>query len=293
MQYQIVLDVGGTGIKGALYNGKTLTDSVHEFPAHSDADRDTLIRHFCFICKELLVLSGNEGAVCSAISAAFPGPFDYVRGIPFMRGLAKYEDLYGVPLPEAMLECWHIMGITAFDHTAWHFLNDVSAFALGAVQKHHMSGRTMCVCLGTGAGSAFLIGSSLCTDITEGVPENGWIYPLPFEGNIIDDVLSARGITKIASRYCHHDFTPLQLSNKAYSGDSSAVAAWREFGSLLTRALIPISEQFCADALVIGGKIVRSSNLFLDELQNACAKIGICLITETETSALTIQGLLI
>ena len=292
MQYQIILDVGGTGIKGALCRDGQLVSEVREYPARSGDPREELLAHFCSICEDLLAAAQDPEAQCTRIAAAFPGPFDYERGIPLMQGLAKYEHLYGVCLPESMEEQWQSRGIQAFRGTAWKFLNDVSAFALGAAQKHSLSGRTMCVCLGTGAGSAFLLGTDLCTDEAQGVPENGWIYPLPFEETIMDDVLSARGVTKIAVNYCQKAFTPLQLKEAACAGNPAAQKAWQYFGTLLQKGLAPVAMKFNADAIILGGKIARSSDLFISEMKDFCTERGIRLIIETETSEMTIRGLM-
>ena len=38
------------------------------------------------------------------IGFAMPGPFDYVKGICYIRGVAKYENLYGINVGEAIAE---------------------------------------------------------------------------------------------------------------------------------------------------------------------------------------------
>ena len=56
---------------------------------------------------------------------AFPGPFDYAKGICLLRGLDKYDALYGVDLRRAFSRG---SGIAPEDIL---FTNDASAFALG------------------------------------------------------------------------------------------------------------------------------------------------------------------
>lgn len=290
MEYQIALDVGGTGIKGRLCHDGSFVGEALEFPSRADADSKTLIAHFCHICEQLL--SQVPKPQCSRIAMAFPGPFDYDRGIPHMKGLAKYEALYGVTLPTAMADHWRKADVHHFDSVSWRFINDVSAFALGAVDKNGLTGRSMCVCIGTGAGSAFCIGDSLCTDVSQGVPEMGWIYPLPFHGSIIDDVLSARGISKIAQKHCQTAMSPLELAIEVKSGSTEAIAAWQEYGGLLREALMPIAANFRADALILGGKVAMSAEYFLAELHKACQQKGIAVLIETDTSLITERGLL-
>lgn len=291
VKYQIALDVGGTGIKGRLcYDGGFVGEAL-EFPSQADAEKEALIAHLCSICEMLIAQAPVPEARCSRIAMAFPGPFDYDRGIPYMQGLAKYEMLYGVALPSVMTAHWYSAGVHSFDGVGWRFINDVSAFALGAVDKNGLTGRTMCVCIGTGAGSAFCIGDSLCTDINEGMPEMGWIYPLPFHGSIIDDILSARGITKIAKKHCKAEMSPLELAIEAKAGSTEALAAWDEYGGLLREALMPIATDFRADAFILGGKIALSAEYFLAELSQACESAGVAVLIESDTSLLTERGL--
>ena len=51
-------------------------------------------------------LSGSLKKVPSenvkGIGFAMPGPFDYVKGICYIRGVAKYENLYGINISEAI-----------------------------------------------------------------------------------------------------------------------------------------------------------------------------------------------
>ncbi|MEZ4637552.1 MAG: ROK family protein [Caldilineaceae bacterium] len=75
------------------------------------------------------------------------------------------------------------------------FRNDAEAAIVGEARfgagrgLHRLIGLT----LGTGSGSAFLIGGVPQIG-GPGVPPNGWIYPLLFEGTQADDVFSIRGL---------------------------------------------------------------------------------------------------
>lgn len=291
MQYQIVLDVGGTGIKGILCCGRKRVTEVKQYPSLSDASCELIIDHLCNICDDLMGTSTDNNCECTHILAAFPGPFNYVEGIPLMKGLAKYESIYGICLPQAMKQCWEQRNNHSYRQTSWSFLNDVSAYAIGAVDHYGLHGRTMCVCIGTGAGSAFVIDQQLCIDTQEGVPENGWIYPIPFEGTTIDDVLSARGITQIAKSYCKRTLTPLQLSEEALVGKQEAKLAWHRFGVLLDKGLMPLVSQFRADNVVIGGKIALSAELFIQDFKRNCNNHGVRLIVEPQTTQMAIRGL--
>ena len=276
MKTDLLLDVGGNGIKGAACPCGGVPGPIREFPAHSDAPRSTLIAHFSGILRTL----AGEQAV-GRIAMAFPGPFDYARGIPRMRGLAKYESLYGVALPEAL----EADGVSA---GGWAFINDVSAYALGACAALSPSHRALAVCLGTGAGSAFLLNGTLCTAPAEGIPENGWIYALPFRESILDDYLSDRGIRALSRRMLGKECSPLELNQAQPLYDP----VWHAFGQDLLDGLKPVLCAFRPTDLVMGGKISLAWERFGAPLGTYCASMGIRVRVAPNTSEHVIHGLL-
>ncbi len=275
MKYDLLLDVGGTGIKGAACASGGAPGPVTEFPARSDLPKEALLTHLSQI---LCSLSGTHAV--GRIAMAFPGPFDYALGIPRMRGLAKYESLYGVTLPEALEE----RGITA---TGWTFLNDVSAYALGACAHLPPSHRALCVCLGTGAGSAFLLNGQLCTDEAQGIPENGWIYALPYKASILDDYLSDRGIRALSRSMLAQALSPRELNRDL----ADYAPVWDAFGQDLVCGLEPILLSFHPTDLVLGGKISLAWARFGAALGALCASMGIRVHLAPDTSEHVIRGL--
>ena len=217
----VLLDVGGTNLKGAY----TETDSVQsgqicQFPAMADGGREEILAHLAAVIGELAGPARVE-----RIGFAFPGPFDYARGISQMRGIGKYDAIFGVPLREALVRRRPELAEARF-----LFLHDIEAFALGesACGEARRERRLFCLCIGTGAGSAFLEDGKVLKGTAEenaagemrqdcgaanapvemrqdcarqagvAVPRNGWIYDTPFRDSIIDDYLSVRGLKKIA-----------------------------------------------------------------------------------------------
>ena len=275
MKTDLLLDVGGNGIKGAACPCGGVPGPIREFPAHSDAPRNTLIAHFSGILRTL----AGEQAV-GRIAMAFPGPFDYARGIPRMRGLAKYESIYGVALPEAL----EADGVSA---EGWAFINDVSAYALGACALLPPSHRALCVCLGTGAGSAFLLNGQLCTDEAQGIPENGWIYALPYKASILDDYLSDRGIRALSRSMLAQTLSPRELNRDL----ADYAPVWDAFGQDLVCGLEPVLLRFHATDLVLGGKISLAWARFGAALGALCASMGIRIHLAPDTSEHVIRGL--
>ena len=62
------------------------------------------------------------------------------------------------------------------------FVHDTEAFALGCVcvRPAARHSKVMCLCIGTGAGSAFLRDGVVLKHEEYGAPPDGWIYSLPF-----------------------------------------------------------------------------------------------------------------
>ncbi len=296
MIYDIILDVGGSGIKGAYYSvAEDMISDILEFVSHAEEDKEVIITHMASICSHLWEQIQEEGKQIGRIRMAFPGPFEYELGIARMKGLAKYESLYGVCIPKEMIalgkkENYNFLPRYERDYK---FINDVEAFAMGAMHKRRLfqGSRVLYLCIGTGAGSAYSIDGQISKDRSEGIPENGWIYPISFKASQIDDYISVRGIKQLALNYCNNPLTPLELSKLAGEGNIQAIKAYQEFGDNLNAALFPLLTKFKANTLVLGGKISRSGNLFLEALKESCDDLGVNIIIENETSELILLGL--
>ena len=81
------------------------------------------------------------------------------------------------------------------------FLNDAACFALGEYKygslKESPSQKCICITVGTGFGSTFLdYGGRILTEVTESVPENGWLYNQAFKDGIAEDYFSDKWILK-------------------------------------------------------------------------------------------------
>lgn len=296
MRYDILLDIGGTGIKGGHYcvDNEVISD-FYDFPSNSDKEKEEILRHISYICSRIWEQIRDADKRIRTLRMAFPGPFDYQFGIPKLQGLAKYESLYGVSLPKEMIR----MGVTenyAFlpqNEGDYRFINDVAAYALGAMdsRKLYQGHRVIYLCIGTGSGSAYSIDGQIATERSEGIPENGWVYPVPFRDSIIDDYISVRGINKLAMKYCNNPLSPLELSKMAMEGNSRAIKAYKEFGDNLAAAFLPLLKRFGANTFVIGGNISRSSELFLSSVEMGCRELGINIIIESDTSKQIMMGL--
>ena len=162
MDWYSLLDIGGTAIKmQAVSADGSLIGSIMRFPSLSSESCSVIAANVA----DIAMADGKLGKPL-AIAMAFPGPFDYGNGISYMKGLGKYESIYGQPLRPLIAEK------LAYD-VPMVFINDVEAFALGAAAK--CRGRAIAVAIGTGCGSAFISDGRIIKE-GPGIPENGWIY---------------------------------------------------------------------------------------------------------------------
>ena len=157
---------------------------------------------------------------------AIPGPFDYENGISRMQGLNKYDAIYGIPLEREIKARVPELGSARF-----LFLHDIEAFALGESWYGNCrdADKILCVCIGTGAGSAF-VENGKTVKTGKGVPENGWIYQQPFGDAILDDYLSVRGLEQISLAVTGKVWSGKELYGLVKAGNMEAEEVWRRYG---------------------------------------------------------------
>ena len=220
----ILLDVGGTEIKGSVSDRNGVRTKIRKFPARAQKSTEKILDNFAKICRELMIEA--DGSVVG-VGMAIPGPFDYENGISRMQGLNKYDAIYGIPLESEIKARVPELGSARF-----LFLHDIEAFALGESWYGNCRDvdKILCVCIGTGAGSAF-VENGKTVKTGKGVPENGWIYQQPFGDSILDDYLSVRGLEQISLAVTGKVWSGKELYGLVKAGNMEAEEVWRRFGA--------------------------------------------------------------
>lgn len=284
----LLIDVGGTELKcGVADKSGRISTPLKKFPANAKAGKEEILSHFAEVINTLISTAGN--CEIAGIGMAFPGPFDYARGISLMQGLDKYDSIYGIPLADVIKEK---VGKTA--HSKFVFLHDVEAFAVGESYfgRCREDKKIFCLCIGTGAGSAF-IENRAAVKQGANVPENGWIYNAPFRETIIDDYISSRGLKRLSSELLGYELEGKRLYELCTRGDLKAMEVFERFGNDLKDAVMPFIERFKPDSVVLGGQISGSFSFFGRAFSKACAAENIDIYLENDTSVKTMQGLYI
>lgn len=310
----LAFDVGGTAIKAGIFGaaGEPLAGSLAQYPAHADGSADEIIAHFTEIAAQqaaLLLRSGTDAVIgddaeqIAAIGYAFPGPFDYAKGISYIRGLNKFEALYGLPLRSRLEEGMRahpLLGPLLAADLRLLFANDAAMYALGEARFGHAAGkeRAVCLTLGTGLGSAFLLQGRLLKEHAE-VPPDGWLYATPYQGRIADDLVSRRGLLELAASLGFAADSAAgqdvkQLAEQALiGGDTRAYELFRLFGERMARVLAAPLALFRPEVVVLGGQIAKSGSLFAPAFAAGLRARG--LITQValsdNTQLRTLQGI--
>ena len=241
------MDVGGSHVTAALVDGATILERADlDLDPHGTADEI-----LGTIAAAGLALGRHE-----AWTLAFPGPFDYARGIGTFEGVAKFGAIAGLDLGVVLGERLEA-GV--------RFVDDADAYGqgewlAGAAQGHD---RAICITLGTGMGASFLRDGVAVWD-GDGVPPGGNLYPFEYLGRPIEDTVSTRAL--LAS-YGQSGVSVREVFERARAGETSAALVIEKTMEHLGRFLAPFVAGFGATMVVIGGSISQSWDLIESPLR--------------------------
>jgi glucokinase len=248
-----VLEIGGTHLTTALVDRSgwnVVPGSLTRSPVHAKAATSALLDEFAAAASALGAEAGATWAV------AIPGPFDYVAGVGRYEHVDKFESLTGQDVRAGLLS--RIEPAPG----ALQFINDADAYGLGeaiAGAARDFS-RSVCLTLGTGVGSAFVV-DGVPVQEGPGVPPQASAHLLSFDGKPLEETMSRRALRAAWARSVGQSEPTLdvhEIAELSRSGDEVArgvlEAALGGFG----RAMAPTIREFGAQVLVLGGSITGS-----------------------------------
>jgi glucokinase len=259
--YAVALDAGGTSVKSAVVApGGRIAGQCSITPVDSAGEAESILSTFAHVVEKHL--KKIPPASLLGVVFGFPGPFDYEAGICLVQGVGKYGAIYRMNLREILRNKLNLEGIPFL------FRNDAEAAIVGEARYgagrpyHRLIGLT----LGTGCGSAF-IENGLPVTSGPGVPPSGWVYPLHFHGNRVDDIFSRRGL-EARLRTAGVSTTDIkEAAEAARAGDIVALHVFKEFGRDLGEFLDPLATDFHANTILVLGRIAGAIDLFGSELE--------------------------
>ncbi len=229
------------------------------------------------------IISNNfksEPTIIKGIGIAMPGPFDYQNGISLMCNLNKFDSLFGVNIRQYLCKSFDL------NPNQITFLNDAACFALGEYKygslRESPSQKCICITVGTGFGSTFLdYGGRILTEVTESVPENGWLYNQAFKDGIAEDYFSDKWILKQ-----YEKLTGQKLSKVDLIKDDRLDEIYNELAYNLANFLEKWINLFQPTSLIIGGNIIKYKNYFLINKLKQNLKVAIYKSELLENAAL-------
>lgn len=279
---KIGIDVGGSHVTVSVVENNIVDEMPKRLirkEINSEENAMSIISAIGSCINEIL----NETESVDAIGIAFPGPFNYDKGVSEIVGVGgKFETTFGIHLQQSL------QNLTNLKTVPFVFANDADCFAEGAYFLHKLkSQRTVFVTLGTGFGSAFMVDGNVVKQHSD-IPQSGAFYNQPFQGNFADDCFSVRWILAEYKRLSGENIE----SVKAIANLNSAVskAVFENFGANMGDFLVPWFEKFRCEELVIGGNISKAKALFMPtlvgKLEDLKIKVNIIFCDDAELSIL-------
>jgi glucokinase len=267
----IGVDIGGSHITAVAVDmdgHRIISGSRAESPVDNKAEADEILTVWTDTLKR--VLRGMQIFNLRGIGFAMPGPFDYVKGICLIRGVPKYEKLYGVNVGKAVASR---LGLPCDCRV--RFMNDASSFAVGEAWTGKAAGsrKMMAITLGTGFGSAFVDDRVPVVD-GERVPKMGCVYHLPFGNGIADDYFSTRWFTGRFREVTGREAAGVKEVAIEAEHLPEVRSLFTGFGTSLGAFLAPWLKRFDAEILVIGGNISHAYALFGPAFENELRQAG-------------------
>jgi glucokinase len=264
MQNSIVAgaDIGGSHITVALVDLKSRTvikDSFVREHVNAHGQVNEILTSWSNAIKKVF---SNDRLLNKKIGIAMPNPVDYEKGICYIKGIDKYDALYGLNLKELLAEHLNCATVDI------RMKNDAACFLQGEVFEGSAKGceDAIGLTIGTGIGTAYY---------HNGVAQDADLWHTPFKSSILEDYISSRWFVK---RYLECSGKQVQnvkeLAAK-YSTDENARDVFKEFASNLTLLIRSFAKREKPEVVVIGGNIVNASELFFPDVERLLASQSI------------------
>lgn len=259
----IALDVGGSSVKSGLVDFQLRVHHVTKTPIDSHGSAETILTTLRDIIQ--VHITQIDTAALVGVGFGFPSPFEYEAGISHIRGLEKYEGIYGVNIRDAL------QVRLAMPNLRIVFRNDAEAAIVGEVKfgagkPYH---RLIGVTLGTGMGSSFVVDGRRVSSGAGVPPHEGFLFPELYKGERSDDVFSTRGLL---ARFEAAGFVIEGIGSAkaaADRGDAGVQAVFAQFGADLGDFLHPYAIDFSAEAVLVLGGISGAIAYFHEAMSKA------------------------
>ena len=266
MRNIIALDIGGTSIKYAIVqsNGIFLENSCKITEINSSLDKDYIINKFIFPINKSIEYLNKHKLNLDGIAISICGPFDYEKGISFIKDLDKYDTIYKVNLKKIIRQKLNLS-----DKIPLVFDQDALCFGRGEVNfnNYEMYKNIIVFTMGTGIGSCFIKNKKVVSR-GKGIPWLGWISGQKYKDGILNDYTSSIFMKRKYYQITNENISVKKMAERARKNDKNAIAIFEEMGNTLGYYLKEnFVDEFKANCIIFGGQISMASDLFIDKIQ--------------------------
>jgi len=272
-RYSLGTDIGGSHITCQIYDWETETlvkESESRISVDGNGTKESILNSWTDAIKKSMEEVAFEDL--AGIGFAMPGPFDYKNGIAwFDKNVGKFHGLHGVDVKAELIKRLNLQHGFPI-----RFINDAAAFAVGEANVETVSAfeRILVLTLGTGFGSTF-IENGLPVAGKYGIPEDGFLYHIPFKTGIADEYFSTRWFLGEYKKATGKTIRGVKQLVEDYKNDPVARELFSDFGQNLGEFLVPWIEKFNAECIILGGNISWSLSLFQQEIERKFASAGV------------------
>lgn len=245
---KIGVDLGGTNIRAGIIRDKSVV-KINSTPLTGKDNFESTIQQLKTVIRSVF----KEDV--KGIGLGVPSIVDLEKGVVY--------DVVNIPSWKEV----HLRDILETEFGVPVFINnDSNCFTLG--EKYFGFGQQhknfVGITLGTGIGSGIIINDQLYSGHNCGAGEIGY---LPYLEHDFEYYCGANFFKTI------HKTTGHEASLAAQKNDPKALAIWNEFGTHIGIALRSVVYAYDPEAIVLGGAISKSFNLFKDAMYKAMSNI--------------------
>jgi glucokinase len=253
-KFVLSADIGGSHITAAIIDidkRRICEETITRIPVDCHGSQQEILHSWS---RCLMMAEEKAADEIVGLSLALPGPFEYDTGVSRIKGLSKYESLYGVNIKH------QLAGLLGMPAESMLFKNDAESFLHGEVHAGAAKGYNKVIgfTLGTGMGSAISIGGRTA--------DANW-GAISFGGSIADDFFSTRWFLSAYLRNTGKTCTNVRDMATLAETDSGAMAVFRLFAKNFAGFVQRYISDHKPDVVVIGGNIAKAAKLFMPDLK--------------------------
>lgn len=255
------VDIGGSHISACVVDtttGSILPDSHVKMPVDASGQASDVLNIWAGTIKAAMEFHDLH---IQNVGIAMPGPFDYDKGISYMQGQGKYDQLFGWPVKASLAEMLSIRpdGIK--------LSNDATCFLAGErkVGRAAGCGDVIAITLGTGLGS--------CRFRNE-KEEEGDLWKFAYREGKAEDSISARWILSAYQQRTGEVVRDVKEMVEKSASDQAVVAIFEEFGLAIGEVIFLRYGREWPDKFVFTGGLTKSWELFSPAIKRVINEYG-------------------